>query len=76
MSAARTEKLAVEFADKLCDLMEDLDVLIEMGLIAVQYDAGVRRYGITPKGQLGRELMADSEADLPLIEPGPAESAG
>jgi len=60
MSAARTEKLAIEFADKLCDLMEDLDALIEMGLVAKQYDQVVR-YGITPKGQLGLELMEGSD---------------
>jgi hypothetical protein len=46
-----------QFADELCDLMEDLDALIEAGLVAVQYHGDVRRYGITPKARVGLALL-------------------
>jgi hypothetical protein len=54
-----------QFADKLCDLMEDLDALIEAGLVAVQYDGDVRRYGITPKARVGLALLEGCSDDEP-----------
>lgn len=36
--------IAEAFADELCDLMEDLEALVDAGAVEVEIQNGIRRY--------------------------------
>ena len=48
---------AESFIDELCDLMEDLEQLVEMGYLRVEIDEGRRRYALTIPAH---ELLSDA----------------